>query len=128
MSTEPSFVIPARPRRRFPRRGGVEYEGETVFHLEPAENRTEADVEPVVEAVLSAGPYRAGDFLELPMAVWLVRDDETADVFRISVRDGNVRLHVLPETEPEGLRAFYERLDDETDCAWAVTCDTTAPE
>lgn len=125
MSSEPSFVIPVRPERRFPRRGGVQYEGDTTFELVPSTDRSEAELRPVVETVLEDGPYRYGDFLELPMALWLVRDDETADVFRVSVRDGTVRLHVLPATEPPGLERFYDRIDGSTDCAWRVECRTS---
>ena len=124
MSSEPSFTIPARPERRFPSRGGVEYEGQTTFELTPGADHTESSLEPLVERVLADGPYRWGDFLELPMALWLVRDDETADVFRVSIRDGSVRLHVLPSTESAGLRRFYDRLADQTDCDWRVRCRT----
>ena len=124
MSSEPTFTIPAHPERRFPRRGSLEYEGETVFRLTPWERGDAADLESLVEAVLTEGPYRAGDFLELPMTLWLVRDDETADVFRVSIRDSSVRLHVLPDTESTGLRRFYDRLREYTDCEWQVDCHT----
>src|SRR6056297_1807991 len=101
MTGDPSFSIPARPTRRFPRGSGVEYEG--------------------VTEILAAGPYRYGDFHDLPMPLWLVRDEDTADVFRIAVRDGTVRLHVLPETEPAGLRRFYDRLCDvDPSVSWTV--------
>lgn len=124
MSSEPSFTIPAHPERHFPRRGALEYEGETVFRLTPEHDLTGPDLESLVETVLADGPYRSGDFLELPMALWLVRDDETADVFRVSIRDGSVRLHVLPATESAGLRRFYDRLADSSDCDWRVRCRT----
>lgn len=124
MAGDPSFTIPARPRRRYPYGGGVEYEGETVFRLEPTPERSTAQLASVVESVLEAGPYRYGDFLELPMPLYLVRDDETGDVFRVSVRDGTARLHVLPETGSAGLRAMYDRLDDRTDVDWRVECQT----
>jgi hypothetical protein len=52
------------------------------------------------------------------MPLYLVHDDTTHDTFRVSVRDGRVRLHVLPETESAGLRAFFERLEDHGE--WAV--------
>jgi len=58
------------------------------------------------------------------LALWLVRDDETADVFRVSIRDGSVRLHVLPSTESAGLRRFYDRLTERSDCDWHVQCRT----
>ncbi|MFB6307943.1 MAG: hypothetical protein ABEH35_01310 [Haloarculaceae archaeon] len=123
MSGDPSFEIPARPRRQFSRTG-LSYEGETVFRLTPAADRATEDLAALVATVLDEGPYRHGDFLELPMPLWLVRDDETADVFRVSVREGRVRLHVLPETEPAGLRRLYDRIDDRTDHGWSVDCRT----
>ena len=114
----PSFAIPARPTRRF-RRDGVEYEGEVLFVCQPNAG-LERDLEELVAATLADGPYRYGDFLDLPMALYLVRDEETGDVFRVSVRDGAVRLHVLPATEPAGLRAFYHRLADRSSVEWDV--------
>jgi len=108
----PSFAIPVHPTRRFPYDDGVTYEGGTTFALTPAGDRSTAELVALVEGVLSAGPYRFGDFFDLPMPVYLARDDGTGDVFRVSVRDGRVRLHVLPETEPDGLCAFYRRLTD----------------
>jgi len=114
----PSFAIPARPTRRF-RRDGVEYEGEVLFVCRP-DAGLERDLGELVEAVLADGPYRYGDFLDLPMALYLVRDEETGDVFRVSVRDGAVRLHVLPATEPAGLRALYDRLVDRSAAEWRV--------
>jgi hypothetical protein len=122
---DPGFEIPAHPERRYPYEGGVEYEGETMFALTPADDRSAADLRELVEGTLSAGPYRHGDFLDLPMPLYLVRDDETADVFRISIRNGRVRLHVLPATESEGLRAFYDRLVDRSDTDWRVDCHTS---
>ncbi|MHB9285480.1 hypothetical protein ACKVMT_00390 [Halobacteriales archaeon Cl-PHB] len=122
MADGPSFDIPARPERRFPASGGLEYDGGTMFVLDPAADQGDAALASLVETVLTEGPYRSGDFVELPMPLYLVRDDETGDVFRISVRDGAVRLHVLPETDSAGLRAFYDRLQDASDCDWAVAC------
>jgi len=122
---DPSFTIPGRPERRYPRSGGVEYEGETVFELLPSEDRSNAALEDLVAGVIEDGPYRAGDFLDLPMTLYLVRDEETTDVFRVTVRDGSVRLHVLPETESGGLRRFYDRLAARSDCEWRVDCRTT---
>ncbi len=124
MAGDPSFAIPARPSRRFPFEGGVEYEGETVFLLRPSPERSTDRLAELVETVLAAGPYRYGDFLELPMPLYLVRDDETGDVFRVSVRDGDVRLHVLPETDRDGLRAMYDRLDGRSAVKWDVECRT----
>lgn len=121
---DPSFAIPGRPERTYPRSGGVEYEGETVFELAPRADRSDDELEALVGTVLDDGPYRFGDFLELPMALYLVRDDETRDVFRVAVREGTVRLHVLPETESAGLRRFYDRLVEHSGCDWCVSCRT----
>jgi hypothetical protein len=125
MAGDPSFAIPARPTRTFPYSGGVEYEGETMFRLDPSEEYTNEELATLLEAVLADGPYRYGDFLNLPMVLYLVRDEETGDVFRVSVRDGCLRLHVLPETESAGLRALYERIDVRTDGDWQVDCRTS---
>ena len=112
------FHIPERPTRTYPRDGGVEYVGGTVFSLSPAADHGDDALVAVVEAVLSAGEYRWGDWFDLPMPLYLVHDDTTHDTFRVSVRDGRVRLHVLPGTESAGLRAFFERLGDHGE--WAV--------
>ena len=120
---DPSFEIPVRPRRTYPYSGGVEYEGGTMFRLVPDDERTNDELATLVEAVLEDGPYRYGDFFNLPMALYLVRDDGTGDVFRVSVRDGAVRFHVLPETESAGLQAMYERLDEHSDLSWQVECE-----
>jgi hypothetical protein len=114
--SEPSFHIPARPERRFSRRT-VEHEGEVAFVCRPADHD---DPEALVRAVLEAGPYRYGDWFDLPMPLFLVHDDETGDTFRVAVRDGNVELHVLPETGEAGLRALYDRLVARSECAWRV--------
>jgi hypothetical protein len=120
MAGEPRFEIPERPERQFSSTGELAYEGGTRFDLEP--DPVPADsLATVVESVVETGPYRFGDFLELPMPLYLVRDDETGDVFRIAVRDETVRLHVLPGTEPAGLRRFYERLDAATEATWTVS-------
>ncbi len=117
---DPSFVIPGRPERTYPRGGGLEYEGETVFELDPRAEQSNAALDSLVTAVLAEGPYRSGDFIDLPMELYLVRDEETTDVFRVAVRGGTVRLHVLPETESEGLRRFYDRLVERSACEWRV--------
>ena len=124
MARDPSFAIPGRPRRTYPRSGGVEYEGETVFVVEPDGELNDADLDSLVTVVLQEGPYQSGDFMDLPMELYLVRDEETTDVFRVAIRGGTVRLHVLPETESEGLRRFYDRLVDRSDCEWRVECRT----
>ena len=121
---DPTFSIPQRPTRRYRRRGGVEYEGETVFTLRPERDSEERSLTALAESVLGRGPYRYGDWFDLPMPVYLVHDDETGDTFRVAVRDGTIRLYVLPDTDPPGLRAFYDRLDRRTESAWSVTCRT----
>jgi hypothetical protein len=121
---DPSFAIPGRPEREYPRGGGVEYKGETVFVCTPDADRSDSDLESLVTDVLAVDTYRSGDFMELPMPLYLVRDEGTGDVFRVTVRDGSVRLHVLPETDSEGLRRFYERLREVADCEWTVACRT----
>ena len=123
MTGGPLFEIPVRPERTFPFRGGVEYEGSTTFVLRPAQQPQETLTE-LVAGVLADGPYRYGDFLSLPMPLYLVKDGETGDVFRLSVRDGTVRLHVLPATGSAGLRALYDRLTDRTSVGWSVECRT----
>ena len=121
---EPTFRIPQRPTRRYPARNGVKYEGKTVFTLRPASDRDDGLLTDLVESVLGRTPYRYGDWFNLPMPLYLVHDDETGDTFRVTVRDGTVELHVLPETEPAGLRDFYRRLDDASNTTWTVTCRT----
>ncbi len=121
---DPDFSIPKRPTRRYPGRGGVEYEGETVFSLRPARDTDDGSLTELVESVLENSPYRYGDWFDLPMPLYLVHDDDTGDTFRIAVRDGTVQLHVLPETGSDGLRAFYERLVAAADTGWTVACRT----
>ena len=125
MTAGERFEIPVRPRRRYPRAGGLEYEGDTTFTLTPAVDRSEPALREFVEALLADGPYQFGDFIDLPMPLYLVRDDDTADVFRISIRGGCVQLHVLPATESAGLRSFYERLTARSDTTWRVECHTS---
>lgn len=120
----PGFTIPRRPERRYPRRGGVEYEGETVFSLTPADPYDDAALSELVESVLDAGPYRYGDWFDLPMPLYLVHDDETGDTFRVAVRAGDVEFHVLPDTQPRGLRALYDRLVSASGVDWQVACRT----
>jgi hypothetical protein len=125
--SEPSFSIPVRPERTYPFSGGVTYEGETTFVLAPEADLTTDSLRRLVADVLADGPYRYGDFLNLPMPLYLVKDDQTSDVFRLSVRDGSVRLHVLPDTESAGLRAMYDRLVAESGTGWSVECRSTTP-
>jgi len=121
---DPSFAIPGHPRRTYPRGRGLEYEGETFFVLTPRAERSDPALDELVTGVLAEGPYRSADFMELPMELYLVRDEETTDVFRVAIRGGTVRLHVLPETESEGLRRFYDRLSERSECEWRVDCRT----
>jgi hypothetical protein len=123
MTGGPVFEIPVRPERTFPFRGGVEYEGSTTFVLSPSTDPGRS-LGGLLETVLDDGPYRYGDFLSLPMPLYLVKDEGTGDVFRVSVRDGTVQLHVLPATGREGLRAMYDRLLARTDTGWTVECRT----
>lgn len=116
----PTFAIPHRPVRRYPRRGGVEYEGKTVFSVVPDREYTEAALGALVETVLETESYRYGDWFDLPMPLYLVHDEETGDTFRVAVRDGVVEFHVLPNTEPAGLRALYRRLTERSDAGWQV--------
>ncbi|PSP79764.1 hypothetical protein BRC88_07970 [Halobacteriales archaeon QS_4_69_225] len=121
----PTFAIRQRPTRRYPRRGGVEYEGESVFRLVPAADVDDAALADLLESVLSVDGYRYGDWFDLPMPLYLVHDDDTGDTFRVAVRDGRVEFHVLPATEPPGLRRLYERLREATDCEWSVNSHTS---
>lgn len=120
----PEFAIPRRPERRYPRGGGVRYEGETVFTLSPTVDRSDETLVELVESVLGEAPYTYGDWFDLPMPLFLVHDDETGDTFRVAVRDGAVEFHVLPETDEAGLSALYDRLDGTSDCSWQVDCRT----
>ena len=124
---EPSFAIPVQPERTYPFRGGVTYEGETTFILAPDPDWDTDRLTELVADVLADGPYRYGDFLNLPMPLYLVKDEQTSDVFRLSVRDGSVRLHVLPDTESAGLRAMHDRLVAESGIDWTVECRSTTP-
>jgi hypothetical protein len=118
VTDDPPFEIPARPERRFSRTT-VRYDGNVEFTLTPAEGDTN-QIEKLVSEVLDTGPYRYGDWSDLPMALFLVHDDATHDTFRVSVRDGTVTLHVLPETGSAGLRALYDRLVRASNCTWSV--------
>lgn len=119
---QPEFDIPARPDRRYPAGGGLEYEGGVVFALTPRAERTEEDLTALVKAVLGGDTYTYGDWFDLPMPLYLVHDKETDDTFRVGVREGTVELHVLPGTDQEGLRTFYDRLTATTEGGWRVEC------
>jgi hypothetical protein len=142
--SRPSFAIPQRPERRFSRSSGLSYEGTTVFMLTPdrvpeggatetgadaagasgSDPGVDARLYDLVERVLGADPYTYGDWFDLPMPVFLVHDRETSDVFRVAIRDGKVELHVLPETDSEGLSALYERLCAATEDEPGAETDT----
>lgn len=126
MAGTPSFSIPARPERQYSRTGGLEYVGQTMFQLVPDQSLSNEELGALVAEILADGPYRYGDFLNLPMILYLVRDERTGDVFRLSIRDGRIRLHVLPETESDGLRGVYNRVVERTECEWRVECETTS--
>jgi len=118
-----TFAIPRRPRRRYPYDEGVTYEGETVFALTPTPAQSDEDLTGLLETVLDGPAYTYGDWFDLPMPLYLVNDARTGDVFRVSVRDGQIRLHVLPATESAGLRRVYESLcESAPDVQWAVDC------
>ena len=128
MSNEPSFTIPRRPERRYSRHAGLEYEGSTVFSLAPTDPRDPEDeaLDELLRNVLDGDPYTYGDWFDLPMALYLVHDTETGDVFRVSVRDGRIEFHVLPGTDPDGLRALYGRLAARSEREWIVESSTDA--
>lgn len=120
----PTFTIPKHPTRRYQRRDGVEYDGETVFSLIPETGRDDESITRLVERVLDGDPYRYGDWFDLPMPLYSVHDDRTGDTFRAAVRDGVIELHVLPDTKAGGLREFYQRIESLSETDWEVTCRT----
>jgi hypothetical protein len=114
------------PERTFQRAGGMQYEGATVIELRrTAEDVDETALATLAREVLVEGPYRFGDWFDLPLPVFLVHDDRTGDTFRVAVRDDAVELHVRSATGAEGLRRFRDRLvaaDGSTVTAdWQVT-------
>ncbi|WP_423746213.1 hypothetical protein V5735_18360 (plasmid) [Haladaptatus sp. SPP-AMP-3] len=122
--SDPSFSIPHRPRRTYPRQGGVRYEGETLFRLSPSSDPSENDLVNLVERVLDAESYTYGDWFDLPVPMYLVRDREHDTTFRVVVRYGSVELHILPDTRSSGLQALYHRLTARSDCSWNVSCES----
>ncbi|WP_266080107.1 hypothetical protein [Haladaptatus caseinilyticus] len=123
--TSPSFSIPHRPRRRYPRGGGVSYEGETIFRLSPGTECSEKQLTTLVRNVLDDEPYTYGDWFDLPVPMYLVHDHNRDTTFRVVVRYESVELHVLPDTRSEGLRAIYRRLSALSDITWSVSCEST---
>ncbi|MFC4552928.1 MULTISPECIES: hypothetical protein [Halorussus] len=124
----PTFDIPRRPERTYPRDSGVEYEGGTVFRLVPDPASSDGELAALVERILDGDGYTYGDWFDLPAPVYLVHDERRRTVFRIVVRYGNVEFHVLPETASAALRGMYRRICDASDCAWNVDCETTTPD
>jgi hypothetical protein len=116
----PRFAIPDPPSRRYPRRGGVEYEGQTVFVLDPDAEVPDERLVDLLESVFSTEAYRYGDWFDLPMPLYVVHDDGTCDTFRVAVRDGTVEFHVIPGTTASGLRRLFERLRAASGVAWTV--------
>ncbi|ODR81197.1 hypothetical protein BG842_00205 [Haladaptatus sp. W1] len=122
--SDPSFSIPHRPRRTYPRQGGVRYEGETLFRLSPSSDPSESDLVNLVERVLDGESYTYGDWFDLPVPMYLVRDREHDTTFRVVVRYGSVELHILPDTRSSGLQTLYHRLTACSDCSWSVSCES----
>ncbi|WP_132058767.1 hypothetical protein [Halorussus amylolyticus] len=121
----PTFDIPRRPTRSYPREGGVEHEGGTVFHLSPDVETPDSELAALVEGVLSAERYTYGDWFELPKPVYLVHDQRHATAFRVVVRYGTVEFHVLPETASAALESLYDRIRAESEWSWRVECETS---
>lgn len=119
-SPDPSFEIPHPPERRYSRHDGLEYGGGTVFSLMPEDDIGDDELGALLVDVLDGEAYTYGDWFDLPMALYLVHDTETGDVFRAAVRDGTIELHVLPETDPAGLHGLYRRLCAANDGTWRV--------
>jgi hypothetical protein len=89
----------------------MQYEGATVIELRPtAGDADETALATLVREVLAEGPYRFGDWFDLPLPVFLVHDDRTGDTFRVAVREDAIELHVRSATDAAGLRAFRDRL------------------
>lgn len=124
-SDPPSFEIPVRPRRRFRRNGGVEYEGRTVFELHPEPSLSRSVLERHLQAVLDAERYVYGDRGGLPAPVYLVHDRARRTVFRVVVRDDRLELHALPNSDAETFREVYDRLERRDGVAWSVECRTS---
>jgi hypothetical protein len=123
----PTFDIPRRPERTYPRESGVEYEGGTIFRLAPDPEVPEAELSTLVEEVLDGERYTYGDWFELPAPVYLVHDERHSTAFRVVIRYGTVEFHVLPETVQEALRGMYSQLCTSAECSWRVECETTSP-
>ncbi|AWB27061.1 hypothetical protein [Halococcoides cellulosivorans] len=111
------FASVARPERHFAG-GSVEYVGETVFALRPADPVD--DLDGVVTDTLGTERYVAGDWFDLPATVYFVHDTVTGDVLRVGVRADRIDLHALPDTGVATLRALTERIDRTAETAFDV--------
>lgn len=116
----PAFRIPDRPERRYTRSGGVEYEGGAAFHLVPDPDRSAEQLDGLLAEVFESDRYVRGDWFDFPRPVYLVHDRRVSTAFRVVVRTGRLELHVLPSTDPDGLRSLYERVVAATDHDWSV--------
>lgn len=117
---ERTFRIPDRPERRYTRSGGVEYEGGAAFHLEPDSAVSAEHLEALLVDVFEADRYVSGDWFDFPRPVYLVHDREVSTAYRVVVRTGRLELHVLPSTDPDGLRAIYDRVTAASEHDWSV--------
>ena len=119
-----AFTNLQHPERSFSRAGEMSYEGATVIELRPtAEPTDEAALAALAREVLADGPYRFGDWFDLPLPVFLVHDGRTGDTFRLAVREAVIELHVRSATDAAGLRAFRDRLAESTPAGtdWRVS-------
>jgi len=123
----PAFESPERPRRRLTPQGGVEYEGEVLFALEPAGEASVPELDAVLSRALSADRYVDGDFFELPRPVYLVHDGALSTTFRAVVRPDRLELQMLPDTDPAALAELYVRVADASDREWRVDREVTPP-
>jgi len=123
----PAFESPERPRRRLTPEGGVEYEGEVLFALEPAGEASVAALDDLLAGALSADRYVDGDFFELPQPVYLVHDDALSTTFRAAVRPDRIELQMLPDTDPAALAELYVRVAAASDRDWRVEREVTPP-
>ena len=84
------------------------------------------DGDGALDDVAETDGREVGGFYPVPVDV-LERPVSPDMVYRVTVRDGTVELHVLPATESAGLRRFYDRLVEESDTSWSVECRVDAP-
>lgn len=122
MTEDQPFDIPSRPERHYPASGGVEYEGATVFSVEPDSGESIGNIEALLVSVLDEERYVTGDFFDLPAPAYLVRDEVVGTSFRAVARNGHVEFHVLPHTDSRALAALYDRIVAGTDVDWSVEC------